>query len=181
MAGGATRPPDAERVVAGIPLGRTAEAEDVGAAVSFLASERRLNGDMTGHSPLLHPKPDQRNHVAQTEETDYMIEFRDFQKLDIRVGEIVRAEEFPEARKPAYKLWIDCGPEIGVKRSSAQLPANYSLGQLPGTRVMCVVNLPARRIGPMVSEVLTLGVPDLEGECVLVVPGKDVPVGGRLY
>lgn len=110
-----------------------------------------------------------------------MIEFEDFQELDIRVGEIVRAEEFPEARKPAYKLWIDFGQELGVKRSSAQLPANYDLTQLPGSRVMCVVNLPPRRIGPVLSEVLTLGVPDLNGECVLVVPDKDVPVGGKLY
>jgi tRNA-binding protein len=110
-----------------------------------------------------------------------MIEFPDFQKIDVRVGEIVRAEEFPEARKPAYKLWIDFGQEIGVKRSSAQLPANYSLEELPGTRVMCVVNLPPRRIGPVLSEVLTLGVPDLHGECVLVVPEKDVPVGAQLY
>ncbi|MFF2840660.1 tRNA-binding protein [Paenarthrobacter sp. NPDC057981] len=110
-----------------------------------------------------------------------MIEFADFQKVDIRVGEIVKAEEFPEARKPAYKLWIDLGPELGVKRSSAQLPANYTLDELAGTRVMCVVNLPARRIGPVLSEVLTLGVPDADGECVLVVPGKAVPVGGQLY
>lgn len=110
-----------------------------------------------------------------------MIEFADFQKVDIRVGEIVKAEEFPEARKPAYKLWIDLGPELGVKRSSAQLPTNYTLDELAGTRVMCVVNLPARRIGPVLSEVLTLGVPDAEGECVLVVPEKAVPVGGQLY
>lgn len=110
-----------------------------------------------------------------------MIEFPDFQKVEIRVGEIVKAEEFPEARKPSYKLWIDFGPELGVKRSSAQLPANYALDELAGTRVMCVVNLPARRIGPVLSEVLTLGVPDTEGECVLVVPDKAVPVGGQLY
>ncbi|WP_200846719.1 tRNA-binding protein [Arthrobacter sp. 18067] len=110
-----------------------------------------------------------------------MIEFPDFQKVEIRVGEIVKAEEFPEARKPAYKLWIDLGPEIGVKRSSAQLPANYQLEELPGTQVMCVVNLPPRRIGPVMSEVLTLGVPDADGECVLVVPDKAVPIGGQLY
>ncbi len=110
-----------------------------------------------------------------------MIEFPDFQKIEIRVGEIVRAEQFPEARKPAYKLWIDFGQDIGVKRSSAQLPANYTLDELAGTRVMCVVNLPSRRIGPVLSEVLTLGVPDAEGECVLVVPDKAVPVGGQLY
>lgn len=110
-----------------------------------------------------------------------MIDYADFQKLDIRVGEIVRAEEFPEARKPAFKLWIDLGSEIGVKRSSAQLPANYTLDELTGRRVMCVVNMPARRIGPVTSEVLTLGVPDADGECVLVVPDKDVAVGGRLY
>lgn len=110
-----------------------------------------------------------------------MIEFADFQKVDIRVGEIVRAEEFPEARKPAYKLWIDLGGEIGVKQSSAQLPANYILDELQGKRVMCVVNLAPRRIGPVMSEVLTLGVPDASGECVLITPDKDVEVGGRLY
>lgn len=110
-----------------------------------------------------------------------MIEFPDFQKVEIRVGEIVKAEEFPEARKPAYKLWIDLGEDIGVKRSSAQLPANYRLEELTGTRVMCVINLPPRRIGPVLSEVLTLGVPDADGECVLVVPDKTVPLGGQLY
>jgi tRNA-binding protein len=110
-----------------------------------------------------------------------VIEFPDFQKVEIRVGEIVKAEEFPEARKPAYKLWIDLGQDIGVKRSSAQLPANYRLDELAGTRVMCVVNLPPRRIGPVLSEVLTLGVPDADGECVLVVPDKAVPIGGQLY
>lgn len=110
-----------------------------------------------------------------------MIEYADFQKVDIRVGEIVRAEEFPEARKPAYKLWIDLGSELGVKQSSAQLPANYALDELTGQRVMCVVNLPPRRIGPVMSEVLTLGVPDADGECILVVPDKAVEAGGRLY
>lgn len=110
-----------------------------------------------------------------------MIDFADFQKIDIRVGEIVRAEEFPEARKPAFKLWIDLGAELGVKQSSAQLPANYVLDELPGKRVMCVVNLAPRRIGPVMSEVLTLGVPDGDGECILVVPDKTVEVGGRLY
>lgn len=110
-----------------------------------------------------------------------MIEFSDFQKVDIRVGEIVRAEEFPEARKPAYKLWIDLGPEIGVRRSSAQLPANYGREALMGRRVMCVVNLPSRRIGPFTSEVLTLGVPDEQGECILVVPDKSAGIGVQLY
>lgn len=107
--------------------------------------------------------------------------FDDFLKIDIRVGQIVRAEPFPEARKPAYKLWVDFGAEIGERKSSAQITQNYSLEELPGKRVMGVVNFPARQIGPVRSEVLVLGVPDAEGEVVLLVPDKDVPLGGRMY
>ncbi|RPH33317.1 MAG: tRNA-binding protein [Bacteroidales bacterium] len=110
-----------------------------------------------------------------------MITFDDFQKVDIRVGRIVEAENFSEARKPSYKLMIDLGPEIGVKKSSAQLTRNYSLDQLLGRLVLCVVNFPPRQIGPIHSEVLTLGVPDVDGECILITPDKDVPLGGRLY
>lgn len=109
------------------------------------------------------------------------ITFDDFMKLDIRVGQITRAEPFPEARKPAIKLWVDFGAELGVKKSSAQITAHYSPEDLPGKRVMAVVNFPPRQIGPVMSEVLVLGVPDADGEVVLVVPDKDVPLGGRLY
>ena len=107
--------------------------------------------------------------------------FDDFLKLDIRVGRIVSAEPFPKARKPAYKLTIDFGPEIGVKKSSAQITTHYTLEELPGRLVMGVVNFPPRQIGPFISEVLTLGVPDAAGEVVLVTPGADVPLGGRLF
>ncbi len=106
----------------------------------------------------------------------------DFEKLDIRVGTIVAVEEFPEARKPAYKLTIDFGGEIGTKRSSAQLVAHYKKEELMGKKVLGVVNFPPRQIGPLLSEVLILGVPDASGECVLIVPDKDdAIVGGRLY
>jgi len=110
-----------------------------------------------------------------------MATYDDFQKLDIRVGRIVAVEDFPEARNPAYKLTIDFGPEIGTKRSSAQLPANYTKEQLQDKQVLCVVNFPPRQIGPFISEVLTLGVPDGQGNCQLIVPDHDVPLGGRLY
>jgi tRNA-binding protein len=110
-----------------------------------------------------------------------MITFADFERVDIRVGRIVRAEPFPEARKAAYKLHIDFGPDIGIRRSSAQLPARYSLDDLEGRLVLGVVNFPARQIGPFMSEVLTLGVPDEAGAVVLVVPEKEVPLGGKLF
>jgi tRNA-binding protein len=110
-----------------------------------------------------------------------MISFADFERVDIRVGRIVRADAFPEARKPAYKLQIDFGPEIGVRKSSAQLPAHYPLDELEGRLVLAVVNFPPRQIGPFMSEVLTLGVPDGTGAVVLVVPDKEVPLGGKLF
>ena len=109
-----------------------------------------------------------------------MITFDDFLKVDIRVGIITRAEPFPEARKPAIKLWVDFG-ELGEKKSSAQITKHYRPEDLPGKRVMGVVNFPPRQIGPVSSEVLVLGVPDEAGEVVLLVPDKDVPVGGRMY
>lgn len=109
------------------------------------------------------------------------ISFDDFLKVDIRVGRITRAEPFPEARKPAIRLWIDFGPEIGEKKSSAQITKYYAPEALIGRQVLAVVNFPPRQIGPMISEVLTLGVPDAEGEVVLIGPGQDVPVGGRLF
>ncbi|HLC31473.1 MAG TPA: tRNA-binding protein [Candidatus Nanoarchaeia archaeon] len=110
-----------------------------------------------------------------------MATFDDFQKLDIRVGKIVEIEDFHEAKKPAYKLKIDLGNEIGIKKSTAQLVKNYTKQQLQDKLVLCVVNFPPRQIGPAVSEVLTLGVPDKNGECVLIEPERDAPVGGKLY
>lgn len=109
------------------------------------------------------------------------ISFDDFLKVDIRVGRITRAEPFPEARKPAYKLWIDFGPELGEKKSSAQITKHYALEDLIGRQVLAVVNFPPRQIGPMKSEVLTLGVPDETGEVVLIGSGHEVPLGGRLF
>jgi tRNA-binding protein len=109
------------------------------------------------------------------------IAFSDFEKLDVRVGRIVRADPFPEAKKPAYKLTIDFGGEIGLKRSSAQLTDRYRCDDLQGRLVLAVVNLGPRRIGPFVSEVLTLGVPDATHAVVLVVPDADVPPGARLF
>lgn len=110
-----------------------------------------------------------------------MIAFSDFERVDVRVGRIVAADAFPEARKPAYKLQIDFGPEIGVKRSSAQLTARYTREDLVGRLVLAVVNFPPRQIGPFMSEVLTLGVPDATGAVVLVTPEREVPLGGRLF
>ena len=109
------------------------------------------------------------------------ITFDDFLKVDIRVGEIIRAEEFPEARKPAYKLWINFGDEIGEKKSSAQITVRYTPEGLVGTRVMAVVNFPPRQIGPVRSEVLVLGVEDANGAIVLMRPDQDVPLGGRMH
>ena len=109
------------------------------------------------------------------------ITFDDFMKVDIRVGQVVKAEPFPEARKPAYRLTIDFGPDIGVKRSSAQITKHYTLDELHGRKVAAVVNFPPRQIGPMMSEVLTLGFPDADGEVVLIGVDREVPVGGRLF
>lgn len=105
----------------------------------------------------------------------------DFLALDIRVGKIVDVQDFPEARKPAYKLTIDFGSEIGQKRSSAQIVARYSKDDLFGRLVLGVVNFPPRQIGPFLSEVLTLGVPDRDGNVILIQPENDAPLGGRLY
>ena len=109
------------------------------------------------------------------------ISFDDFLKVDIRVGKIIEAKAFPEARKPAYKLKIDFGKEIGVKLSSAQITVHYKLDELVGREVLCVVNFPPRQIGPFISEVLTLGLPDENGAVVLLEPSKEVPVGGRIF
>jgi tRNA-binding protein len=109
------------------------------------------------------------------------ITYADFEKVDIRVGRITRAEPFPEARKPAYKLWVDFGPGIGEKRSSAQITRHYTIDQLVGRQVLGVVNFPPRQIGPVLSEVLVLGLPDEEGAVVLIGPGQEVPLGGKLF
>lgn len=111
-----------------------------------------------------------------------MATIEDFQKIDIRVGRIVSVDDFPEARKPAYKLTIDFGPEIGVKKSTAQLLKNYPRKEeLEGKFVLGIVNFPPRQVGPAISEVLTLGVPDSSGECTLIRPDAEVPLGGRMY
>lgn len=109
------------------------------------------------------------------------IAWEDFARVDIRVGRIVGAEAFPEARKPAYKLTLDFGPDIGTKRSSAQLTGLYTTADLVDRLVLAVVNFPSRQIGPFRSEVLVLGVPTAAGDVALVVPDRDVPVGGRLF
>ncbi len=110
-----------------------------------------------------------------------MISYAAFEKVDIRVGRIVGVSDFPEARKPAYRLAIDFGPEIGLKQSSAQLTRYYTKADLVGRHVIAVVNFPPKQIGPVLSEVLTLGVPDGAGDVVLVVPEREVPLGGRLF
>jgi len=107
--------------------------------------------------------------------------YEDFQKLDIRVGKIIAAEDFPGAKKPAYKLTIDFGPEIGIKKSSVQITQNYSKDELVGKEVIGVVNFPIKQIGPFFSEVLTLGLPDADGNVVLLAPTKEVPLGGKMF
>jgi tRNA-binding protein len=107
--------------------------------------------------------------------------YADFEKVDIRVGTIVKAEPFPQARKPAFKLAIDFGEPIGVKKSSAQITVNHQLEELVGRQVLAVVNFPPRQIGPFMSEVLTLGLPDGEGEVMLIGPARKVPDGGRMF
>jgi tRNA-binding protein len=109
------------------------------------------------------------------------LSYSEFQRVDVRVGRIVEVLEFPEARKPAYKLRIDFGQGIGIKKSSAQLTKYYAKEDLLNRLVVAVVNFPPKQIGPYQSEVLTLGVPDAEGAVVLLVPERDVPLGGRLF
>lgn len=118
--------------------------------------------------------------MAETK-TDGSISFDDFLAVEIRVGTITDAQEFPQARKPAYKLTIDFGPEIGVKKSSAQITKHYTPETLIGRQVLAVVNFPPRQIGPMKSEVLTLGLSDENGDVVLIAPERSVPDGGRMH
>ena len=110
-----------------------------------------------------------------------MITYDDFERVEIRVGIITRAEPFPEARKPAIKLWVDFGGDIGEKRSSAQITRHYTPDSLIGRQVLAVINFPPRQIGKVLSEVLVLGVPDADGEVVLIGPEHDVPLGGKLF
>jgi tRNA-binding protein len=121
--------------------------------------------------PSHQPAPDER----------MTIEYADFEKVEMRVGRVERAEPFPEARKPAIKLWIDFGPELGIRKSSAQLTVHYTPEQLVGRRVIAVTNFAPRQIGPFMSEVLVLGVPDPDGAVVLLHPDQDVSLGGRVF
>lgn len=109
------------------------------------------------------------------------IAFDDFMKVDVRVGRVLAADPFPEARKPAWKLTIDFGPDVGIKKSSAQITTHYTRDELVGRKVAAVVNFPPRQIGPFMSEVLTLGFPDAAGEVVLVGVDREVEIGGRLF
>ena len=109
------------------------------------------------------------------------ISFDDFLKVDVRVGRVLRAEPYPEARKPAIKMWIDFGAEIGERKTSAQVTKYYTPEGLVGRQVLAVVNFPPRQIGKFMSEVLVLGLPDADGEVVLIAPDQDVPLGGRMH
>lgn len=119
--------------------------------------------------------------MSEATERPAQITWDDFAAVEIRVGKVIRTEPFPEARRPAIKLWIDFGPEIGERKSSAQITHHYSAETLVGKQVMAVVNFPPRQIGPFRSEVLVLGLPDEQGEVVLLTPDKPVPIGGRMY
>lgn len=110
-----------------------------------------------------------------------MITFEDFEKVDIRVGKIIKVEDFPEAKKPAYKMQIDFGPEIGIKKSCGRYPQNYKKEEILGRQVLGVVNFPPRQIGPAVSEVLIIGLPDQNGEAILIVPEREIPLGGKIF
>lgn len=109
------------------------------------------------------------------------LSYAEFDRVDVRVGRVIEVEDFPEARKPAFKLRIDFGPELGIRKSSAQTTKHYTKASLLNRLVVAVVNFPPKQIGPMRSEVLTLGVPDEDGGVVLLTPERDVPIGGRMF
>ena len=124
--------------------------------------------------------------IKQFLETIFMsigdtIVYSDFNKVDIRVGTVLKVEPFPEARKAAFILWVDFGPEVGERKTSAQITKNYTLGNLIGKKVAAVINFQPKQIGPLMSECLLLGFPDELGEVVLISPDRDVPDGGKLY
>lgn len=127
------------------------------------------------YSGFMHVNHDPEAPIAE------QISFEDFLRVDIRVGRIIRAEPFPEARKPAFKLTIDFGSTVGIRRSSAQIVANYNVEYLEGRLIAAVINFPPRQIGKFMSEVLTLGFPDQDGHVVLFSPDAEVPIGGRLF
>jgi tRNA-binding protein len=121
------------------------------------------------------------SHFTQMMTRPAVISYADFDRVDIRVGRIVDVQDFPEALKPAYKLTIDFGPDVGVRKSSAQITRHYTKATLRDRLVVAVVNFPPKQIGPFMSEVLTLGVPDGDGGIVLLTPERDVPLGGRMF
>lgn len=135
-----------------------------------------------GQAPFHAPSSRRAMHYTQDPNTPpaATVSFDDFMQVDIRVGTIIAADAFPEARKPAYKLTIDFGAGVGVRKSSAQITGRYTLDQLPGKRVLGIVNFPPRQVGPVRSEVLVLGLADDAGDTVLVTPEFDVPNGARL-
>lgn len=123
----------------------------------------------------------QEDSVVFAQKEVVMITYNDFEQVDIRVGKITKVEDFPQARKPAYKLTIEFGAEIGIKKSSAQITKHYTKEELLGKHVVAVINFPSKQIGPFLSQVLTLGVPDEHGEVVLLSPTKEVPLGGKMF
>jgi tRNA-binding protein len=134
----------------------------------------RIEGELARNRELLSDFQTMSDAAAR-------LSYAEFQRVDIRVGRVVDVQDFPEARKPAYKLWIDFGAPIGVRQSSAQATKYYSKESLRGRLVVAVVNFPPKQIGPFMSDVLTLGVPDGDGGVVLLTPEREVPIGGRMF